>query len=92
MATVSTFEDILTAMRENPILREAMRRHVRDEEFNTQVLSEAHGDAASTDAWEASMPRGCTRARIQGIATSIICLTRQRTPTSSPKMKSMTWR
>ena len=40
MTTVSTFEDILTAMRENPVLREAMRQHVRDEEFNTRVLSE----------------------------------------------------
>ncbi len=40
MTTVRTFEDILAAMRENPVLREAMRQHVRDEEFNDRVLSE----------------------------------------------------
>lgn len=40
MTTVRTFEDILTAMRENPVLRDAMRQHVRDEEFNDRVLSE----------------------------------------------------
>ena len=57
MTTVGTFEDILTAMRDNPVLREAMRQHIRDEEFNTRVLSESHGDAASTDAWEASIAR-----------------------------------
>ena len=57
MTTVSTFEDILAAMRDNPVLREAMRQHVRDEEFNAQVLSEAHGDAAATDVWEATTAR-----------------------------------
>ena len=40
MTTIQTFEDILTAMRDNPVLRDAMRQHVRDEEFNTRVLSE----------------------------------------------------
>lgn len=40
MTTVQTFEDILAAMRENPVLREAMRQHVRDEEFNDRVLSD----------------------------------------------------
>ena len=40
MTTVQTFEDILAAMRENPVLREAMRQHVRDEEFSDRVLSE----------------------------------------------------
>ena len=40
MTTIQTFEDILAAMRDNPVLREAMRQHVRDEEFNTRVLSE----------------------------------------------------
>ena len=40
MTTVQTFEDILAAMRDNPVLREAMRQHVRDEEFNTRVLSD----------------------------------------------------
>jgi hypothetical protein len=40
MTTVQTFEDILAAMRENPVLREAMRQHVRDEEFTSQILSD----------------------------------------------------
>ena len=40
MTTIRTFEDILAAMRENPVLREAMRQHVRDEEFNDRVLSD----------------------------------------------------
>lgn len=40
MTTIQTFEDILAAMRDNPVLRDAMRQHVRDEEFNTRVLSE----------------------------------------------------
>ena len=40
MTTIQTFEDILTAMRENPVLRDAMRQHVRDEEFNARVLSD----------------------------------------------------
>ena len=57
MTTVQTFEDILAAMRDNPVLREAMRQHVRDEEFNARVLSEAYADAASTDTWEAATAR-----------------------------------
>ena len=52
MTTVRTFEDILAAMRENPVLRDAMRQHVRDEEFNDRVLSESNDDAAPTETWE----------------------------------------
>ncbi len=58
MATVQTFEDILAAMRENPVLREAMRQHVRDEEFNDRVLSdlsEVKTDVAELKTGQARM-------------------------------------
>ena len=72
MTTVQTFEDILAAMRENPVLREAMRQHVRDEEFNDRVLSELLGlktDVAElkTDVAELKAGQARTEADIAGI-------------------------
>jgi hypothetical protein len=58
MTTIQTFEDILAAMRENPVLRAAMRQHVRDEEFNDRVLvdlSELKTDVAELKTGQARM-------------------------------------
>lgn len=43
MTTIQTFEDILAAMWENPVLRDAMRQHVRDlldQAIDADILSE----------------------------------------------------
>ncbi len=64
MTTIQTFEDILAAMRENPVLRDAMRQHVRDEEFNDRVLSELaelKSDVAELKTDVAELKDGQTR-------------------------------
>ena len=40
MTIIHTFEDIVDAMRQDPVLREAMRQQVRDEEISNRILGE----------------------------------------------------
>ena len=69
MTTVQTFEDILAAMRENPVLREAMRQHVRDEEFNDRILSDL--SEIKTDVVELKAGQDRMEARQDRMETDI---------------------
>ena len=57
MTIIHTFEDIVDAMRQDPVLREAMRQQVRDEEISNRILTELTELKAGQERLEARQGR-----------------------------------